>query len=300
MWRSNTDTLQVWTRVMVEVESMATQGHISRPGAWSFPDCLELGVAGQETLTWEESKSNLALFAVTSSPLIMGNDPRQGRMQPRLVELLSNRDMLEVDQLYDDDAQFAGGRLASWPPGRELWAKPLPDKRAAVVLFNRAGDVIGETPEGADPKPAHCTDPHSTMPPCRGCYVNDDRPWLAPCDDNATASTGAQTIALPQAALPRAWLVGRAATGPSSATCTTSSRRRAAARPSAASPTGARSCRRTARGSSACPTAARCGAERSRVADSLLVGRHAGYVCWDAGYSSPQGRNSHGGYVGPL
>ena len=35
-------------------------------------DCLELGVVGQETLTWEESKSNLALFAVTSSPLILG------------------------------------------------------------------------------------------------------------------------------------------------------------------------------------------------------------------------------------
>ena len=88
---------------MVEVESMATQGHISRPGAWSFPgtttthfrpgvsafdktefdltkrisrllasDCLEIGVPGGGSLTWEESKSNLALFAVTSSPLILG------------------------------------------------------------------------------------------------------------------------------------------------------------------------------------------------------------------------------------
>ncbi len=28
---------------MEEVESMATQGKISRPGAWSFPDALELG-----------------------------------------------------------------------------------------------------------------------------------------------------------------------------------------------------------------------------------------------------------------
>jgi hypothetical protein len=51
MWRSNTDTLQTWTRIMVEVESMATQGHISQPGAWSFPDCLELGVAGQGTVS---------------------------------------------------------------------------------------------------------------------------------------------------------------------------------------------------------------------------------------------------------
>ena len=35
MWRSSTDTLQSWGRTMVEVESMATQGHISRPGACS-------------------------------------------------------------------------------------------------------------------------------------------------------------------------------------------------------------------------------------------------------------------------
>ena len=85
---------------MVEVESMANQGHISRPGAWSFPDCLELGVPGQGTLTWEESKSVLALFAVTSSPLILGNDPREGRMQRRLIELLTNPVMIEVDRKF--------------------------------------------------------------------------------------------------------------------------------------------------------------------------------------------------------
>jgi hypothetical protein len=42
MWRSNTDVLQCWPRTMVEVESVATQSTISEPGAWSFPDCLEL------------------------------------------------------------------------------------------------------------------------------------------------------------------------------------------------------------------------------------------------------------------
>lgn len=57
---------------MVEIESMATQGGISRPGAWSFPDCLELGVAGEGTFTWIEAQTVLALFAVTSSPLILG------------------------------------------------------------------------------------------------------------------------------------------------------------------------------------------------------------------------------------
>ena len=59
MWRSNTDVLQVWTRTMIEVESMATQGGISRPGAWSFPDCLELGVAGEGTYTWNEASKSI-------------------------------------------------------------------------------------------------------------------------------------------------------------------------------------------------------------------------------------------------
>ena len=41
---------------------------------------LELGVPGEGVYTWEETKAILALFAVTSSPLILGNDPRPGRM----------------------------------------------------------------------------------------------------------------------------------------------------------------------------------------------------------------------------
>lgn len=68
----NLHRFKVWTRTMVEIESMATQGGISRPGAWSFPDCLELGVAGEGTFTWNEAQTVLALFAVTSSPLILG------------------------------------------------------------------------------------------------------------------------------------------------------------------------------------------------------------------------------------
>ena len=38
----------------------------------------------------------LSLFAVTSSPLMLGNDARPGRMQQRLVELLLNPDLLVI------------------------------------------------------------------------------------------------------------------------------------------------------------------------------------------------------------
>jgi hypothetical protein len=207
LWRSSTDVLQVWSSVMVQAESMATQGYISRPGAWSFPDAMELGSPGGYSLTWEEAKSNLALFAVTSSPLFLGNDPRTGRMQERLVDLLLNPDMLAVDQQYSAEAAFAGGRIKAEFPAKELWAKPLavwdnaPARSAAVVLLNRGGTAVGISPAEL---PDHCTaDPSQ---PCNGCFIDADQPQLSPCDDNVTASTGAAELVLKFADLPRSWL----------------------------------------------------------------------------------------------
>jgi hypothetical protein len=128
-------------------------------------------------------------------------------------------------------SRYAGGRIATWPVGRELWAKPLANETVAVVLFNRAGSAIGKHPviipvliaapiylfakqndqlksrfslfllvhagqttEGAGPLPPHCTDPESTLAPCTGCFLDGDQPWTAPCDDNATASSGTYAI----------------------------------------------------------------------------------------------------------
>lgn len=208
MWRSSTDTLQVWSRIMVEVESMATQGWISRPGAWSFPDALELGTPGEFTLTWEEAKSNLALFAVSSAPLFLGNDAREGRMQSRLVGLLTNPDMLSVNQQYAQGVGFAGGRIKAMFPATEIWAKPLmtPNHSAAIVLFNRGGRVFGVSPPGSNPLPPFCRDPESPIGPCTGCFIDQDKPHLSPCDDNVTASTGATDVEFLFSDVPSEWL----------------------------------------------------------------------------------------------
>eukprot|EP01050_Picozoa_sp_SAG11_P006851 SAG11_NODE_551_length_8587_cov_6.916951_3_plen_172_part_00 len=114
--------------------------------------------------------------------------------------------VLAVDQDYEIEFAFAGGRIASEPTAKELWAKPLPNRTAAVVLFNRAGMAIGQAVEGGPPTQPHCTDPESTLPPCTGCNLHGDQPWTAPCDDNITASSGAQTLTLSLTQLPRAWL----------------------------------------------------------------------------------------------
>ena len=76
----------------------------------------------------------------------------------------------------------------------------------AVVLFNRAGLAVGAAPPGNSRLPHFCADPASPNYPCTGCFVDNDKPWLAPCDDNATASSGSQEVLLELARLPRPWL----------------------------------------------------------------------------------------------
>lgn len=148
--------------------------------------------------TWEETKAVLSLFAVTSSPLLLGNDARPGRMQQRLVDLLTNLDLLAVNSYYSHQEQFAGGRIWSEPVGKELWAKPLSPGSVAAVLLNRAGLASGNA---LGPR-------NQYFAPYAGCFDLHGRAdaFLAPCDDNVTASHGAQTIALNLSAVPRSWL----------------------------------------------------------------------------------------------
>ena len=107
---------------------------------------------------------------------------------------------------YSAAAMYAGGRIKTMFPASELWAKPLerPKHGAAVVLFNRGGSAIGEST--GEPMQPHCFDPHSTLGPCVGCFIDYGKSALAPCNDNVTASSGAARIDLVFSDLPAAWL----------------------------------------------------------------------------------------------
>ena len=139
---------------------------------------LDGGSTGGGVLTWEESQSHLALYAIVSSPLFIGNDVRDGQIQPRLLGLLKNAAMLKVNQAYTLD--FAGDRIESQAVGRELWGKPLPGAEAAAVLFNRNGTTYK-------------------------CMASS--PIDCPCDDFANATSGEQSMTLKFASLgERGWL----------------------------------------------------------------------------------------------
>ena len=99
-------------------------------------------------------------------------------MQQRLVDLMTNRAMLDVNQLY---AGFAGDRIWSKATGMELWAKPLPGAAIGVVLFNRNGTT--------------------------GCHSQSRQTIEVPCDDDpALVAAGQQEITFEFVGLPSSWL----------------------------------------------------------------------------------------------
>jgi hypothetical protein len=165
----------------------------------------QLGVPMVGSLTWEESKTLLSIWAVSSSPLFISNDIRPGRVQPRILNLFLNRDMLRVNQQYNRG--FAGDRVWTGPYSQEVWAKPLTNASVAVVLFNRDGDPC--TSE-AKFNPWH----RNVSCGSNGFRCSVAEPIDSPCTDAPHLSVGAQNMTLDYAVINASWFgLGNAQVG---------------------------------------------------------------------------------------
>ncbi len=98
------------------------------PGHWNDPDMLEVGNGGMNE---DEYRTHFSLWAMLAAPLIAGNDLT--RMTPYTVEILTNREVIAVDQ---DPLGRQGYRVAQEGPF-EVWMKPMADGSKVVGLFNR-------------------------------------------------------------------------------------------------------------------------------------------------------------------
>lgn len=96
-------------------------------GYWNDPDML---VTGNQGLTQEEQKAHFALWCVMSSPLMLGNDPRN--MTSAEKDIVLNRECIAINQ--DPTEQ---GRRVRVDGKTEIWVKKLRGNRAAVLLLNR-------------------------------------------------------------------------------------------------------------------------------------------------------------------
>lgn len=125
-----------------------------RPGCWSYPDMLEVGVG----LTVVESKTHFAAWCVLSAPLILGFDLTNETVYRQVYPIISNVGALSVSsqwagnsgRLVQNSTEYfwhanqrgatnhstGMERYAAW----QIWAKPMEEsgKRWAVLLINVA------------------------------------------------------------------------------------------------------------------------------------------------------------------
>jgi hypothetical protein len=98
------------------------------PGGFNDYDSLEVGNGANDGLTPDERKTQMSLWALAASPLILGTDLTN--LDPTDLELLKNRDVLRVDQDAIDASRIVNAS------GQQVFAKTEPNGDVIVGLFN--------------------------------------------------------------------------------------------------------------------------------------------------------------------
>ena len=138
-WRTTTDIGDNWKRVADDIGfNQEKWAPFARPGHYNDADMLVVGVVGwgaarqhPTKLTVDEQFSHLSLWALLSSPLLLGCDLE--RLDAFTLSLLTNDEVIAVNQ----DALVKQAVGVSRQDGREVYRKELEDGSIAVGLFNR-------------------------------------------------------------------------------------------------------------------------------------------------------------------
>ena len=155
------DIYDQWKSTLNTLDHAANIYYASRPGYWNDLDILTVGLGHQ---TIEEYTSQFSLWAVTSSPLIAGNDLRT--MTKEIANILMNKEVIAINQ---DKLARSGNMIRRALDGsHEIWAKPIyyenmsqvydtrntprfsPSPFHAVVLLNRLNITANITLEFND------------------------------------------------------------------------------------------------------------------------------------------------------
>lgn len=145
MRRISKDLWDAWVDEDVNYAGLKQQFDVARlwqgqggPGHFPDLDMLPLGrislrgprgPAREARYTRDEGRTMLTLWAMFGSPLMLGGE--LSSLSPELVELLTNREVIEVDQRGRGGAEL-------WRDGDQVaWSAELPDTgELAIALFN--------------------------------------------------------------------------------------------------------------------------------------------------------------------
>lgn len=152
-WRTYTDVGLAdpqpqwqWQWVLRNMDVNAYHPAATSPGHFNDPDYLvpmrPLAGGGTE-LTFDESATQLGMWAMMAAPLIIGSDPRT--LPPAMIAALRNPEILAVDQ---DPLVRQGVKVADPTGTTQVWSKTLAGSgRRAVALLNR-GDAAAQITVG--------------------------------------------------------------------------------------------------------------------------------------------------------
>src|ERR1700729_2104764 len=128
-----------WANVESRFGQVAQWQPYGGPGAFNDYDSLEVGNGSNDGLTFDERQTQMSLWSLASSPLILGTDLTH--LDPADLKLLTNRSVLSVDQDAIDASRIVNTSTA------QVFAKTEKNGDVVAGLFNTSGapEVVSTT-----------------------------------------------------------------------------------------------------------------------------------------------------------
>ncbi|XP_037100645.1 alpha-N-acetylgalactosaminidase [Syngnathus acus] len=137
VWRNYNDIQDSWDSVLNIVDWFFDNQDVliaaAGPGRWNDPDMLIIGDFG---LSMEQSRSQMALWAIMAAPIFMSNDLRTISSGARSI--LQNKMAIRINQ---DPLGLQGRRILKEKSGIEVFWRPLSNNASALVFFSRRNDM---------------------------------------------------------------------------------------------------------------------------------------------------------------
>ncbi|XP_004610788.1 alpha-N-acetylgalactosaminidase [Sorex araneus] len=137
LWRNYGDIQDSWSSVLSILDWFTAHQDILQPvagpGHWNDPDMLLIGNFG---LSFEQARSQMALWTILAAPLFMSTDLRT--ISPQSVDILQNVLMIKINQ---DPRGIQGRRIIQDTDHIEVFLRPLVNQAFAVVFFSRRTDM---------------------------------------------------------------------------------------------------------------------------------------------------------------
>ncbi|XP_069014487.1 alpha-N-acetylgalactosaminidase [Embiotoca jacksoni] len=137
LWRNYGDIQDSWDSVLNIVDWFFENQDVlilaAGPGRWNDPDMLIVGDFG---LSMDQSRAQMALWAIMAAPLLMSNDLRTISSGARSI--LQNKMAIGINQ---DVLGIQGRRIVKEKSGIDVFWRPLSEDASALVFFSRRHDM---------------------------------------------------------------------------------------------------------------------------------------------------------------